>query len=1462
MTDFNSTITVGTEGIDNFVKGLKQIDSEIKIIEAELRKIGVPEGKIKKQAITFRNQMIASTKKIAAERKSSDEKIYNQEKALSNKQFKKLKSQSKALHQTKVKVKKVEHELFLQQIKEQGKAERKQIKKNNALRDSGTSKGGKQSVTKSVFKGNIASKAVGGVFNALSSVAQQTIDGFIEVEKGLISLSNQTDLTGTDLTNLNGDIIGLTETFDVDYNEALQANITLMKEFGLSHDQAQDSIEQGFLNGANVNGDFLTQVREYSTQFREAGLGAEDLVNIIQIANRKGVFNDKLADSIKEAGLAIRGMTKTTKIALEPLGKLRNEQIKIAIQAGKSFEAMQLVAKGMDEVSLSAAQTQAIIADVFKGAGEDAGRALLDVLKEYDTELNNVFSATNIYRKEQEKLLEANKELGRVQSELSKDLGAFWTNMKTLGVESLTSLIKQMGVFAKWLGFIKSEVDTVNNAFEEQTLSINKWVGVLNSSSGSVNGKTKALKELNKLLKLTGDDVLTLTNYEKNLEKQLDKSTLSLTKQKDVATASAEDNDFIRQLKEAEQAVDDWNESVQEFIAQGLDPNKSPLQTLGGFIEQGFAPTWDVQIRSSQTLLEESEKKLSRLKLKNQARYNRLFKKTITEKSEELKLTKEISKFSKNELNNLRLKLTVKQANNSATQKELDLLKEINAELLKYEKETPQINHDGGSSADKRKRKNRERVGSYDDIIAAIEADLDDSLTDNEIQSAKILKQELDDVAGAYIKILGSLEQSKKAQIELKRELLASKKGFEDVVPVFDELKRQFIKSFTDGNLGEQLTQSATFDKLPEDLKKKFKSLNFTDTATGLDLFKLFETESLSGEEADAIFKKVTNIGNTLRENIDALAKEGITSPLFEEILSREENTDRLEKEIETNAKLIEDSGVEGAKKTREIEDSVLEYQEKIAKKRVELEKQIGKTVADLFVKNGHLLSALGESDLTTAVLSKTSQFKLLNDAAEEAIEKTKQLLLSTKGDEKLSEKYTQILRDQTDTLVTEKRLQDRELEDLGVEFAKTELAQFKKRFTNQKDELENNLREQTMDVRDAEAERDADRKRFNKRAKRDDRDFNDAEIGVMLAHTENIIGLEDKRHDTEKTLRVGAYIAALGDIKLRHGDIDILLKKFNLDERQLVFDHNKKLVGIIEKGAIEQKDGKKKAFLTSDEIGDLVDETVAAFQDVFSAYLSYQDSIGEAAISAIQTQLDFINSEISESTSSLNSLQDDLEGKREGRREAVLRGIEVEKDKNESLVDKKIEQERRLEEEEKKQSERRKEAAISQALINAAVAVTGTWAGYASLGFAGIVAAGIQTATILASTGFEIATIQNQTFADGGMLEGNSHANGGIPFTIDGVSGFEAEGGEAIINKRSTSMYKPLLSAINEAGGGKKFQQGAVLGANFESMNDVTGGFRRSDLMEILNKEIFVSVTDIQNTTQRQASVTERSSI
>lgn len=86
--------------------------------------------------------------------------------------------------------------------------------------------------------------------------------------------------------------------------------------------------------------------------------------------------------------------------------------------------------------------------------------------------------------------------------------------------------------------------------------------------------------------------------------------------------------------------------------------------------------------------------------------------------------------------------------------------------------------------------------------------------------------------------------------------------------------------------------------------------------------------------------------------------------------------------------------------------------------------------------------------------------------------------------------------------------------------------------------------------------------------------------------------------------------------------------------------------------------------------------------------------------------------------------------------------------------------------------------------------------------------------------------------FKKGGMIEGASHEQGGVPFTVAGRAGFEAEGGEFIVNKRATEAFLPMLERINSFGNSsipvqrQAFANGGVV---------PQGGGRTDDLLEQL---------------------------
>lgn len=102
-----------------------------------------------------------------------------------------------------------------------------------------------------------------------------------------------------------------------------------------------------------------------------------------------------------------------------------------------------------------------------------------------------------------------------------------------------------------------------------------------------------------------------------------------------------------------------------------------------------------------------------------------------------------------------------------------------------------------------------------------------------------------------------------------------------------------------------------------------------------------------------------------------------------------------------------------------------------------------------------------------------------------------------------------------------------------------------------------------------------------------------------------------------------------------------------------------------------------------------------------------------------------------------------------------------------------------------------------------------------------------------------------------GGMFQGASHANGGVKFRVGGTI-HEAEGGEAIINKKSTARFRPILSAINSYNGnGVKFADGGIIsqgekfamGGELRSVQSMISGSTTQKVVLVES-----DVTDTQN--------------
>lgn len=197
--------------------------------------------------------------------------------------------------------------------------------------------------------------------------------------------------------------------------------------------------------------------------------------------------------------------------------------------------------------------------------------------------------------------------------------------------------------------------------------------------------------------------------------------------------------------------------------------------------------------------------------------------------------------------------------------------------------------------------------------------------------------------------------------------------------------------------------------------------------------------------------------------------------------------------------------------------------------------------------------------------------------------------------------------------------------------------------------------------------------------------------------------------------------------------------------------------------------------------------------------------------------------------------------------RQAMERRLQLEKE----------DQERRIEQKEKQQKKAEMLQSMFEGIANTAVGVTAALKYGPILGpiFAAIVGA-------MGAAQVAIISAQINKLADGGLLIGPSHSQGGM--RVQGTN-IEVEGGEYVINKRSTRKYLPLLEQINAEGRSgstfkpiSKFAQGGRLNIERASRVAEFGLSERvfGRALKNINMRPQVSVVDINRVNQELTNV------
>ena len=298
--------------------------------------------------------------------------------------------------------------------------------------------------------------------------------------------------------------------------------------------------------------------------------------------------------------------------------------------------------------------------------------------------------------------------------------------------------------------------------------------------------------------------------------------------------------------------------------------------------------------------------------------------------------------------------------------------------------------------------------------------------------------------------------------------------------------------------------------------------------------------------------------------------------------------------------------------------------------------------------------------------------------------------------------------------------------------------------------------------------------------------------------------------------------------------------------------------------------DGEQEVFENLEELADVFFENVFdPIAEAFSALLEFQIEEAQEALDKATAMHDKSVEQVAASNQRLAEIKNEM-AKASGNQLETLKQQQADEmlllaqreAEEKRLAREKEKRERELERKQKQQKKLELKMSLAEGITNTAVSVTKalTWGWPLGAIFAAIIGAmGAAQTAIIAK--------QLSKLADGGILGGRYHSDGGNPIPSMGV---EVERGEAVINRKSTAKYLPLLDAINADGNGgkhtllktssniKRYAVGGVI-----DTNRMVNNIERNSTTQVIKESVgmidmhpVVSVVDINRGQKNLATV------
>lgn len=335
------------------------------------------------------------------------------------------------------------------------------------------------------------------VFLSLSGIvgAGVAFKWFFDYNKGIEEATRLTrellGLTGDKLKAMRSEIQATADTYGKDYKEVLEAVDVLTAQYGIDAGEALKIVNDGLQSGADLNGDMIAQIKQYAPAFRDANIGAKELVGSIH-QTRSGIFSKEGMDLIQMGSKKIREMSDKTAASLDGIG-ISSKKIQEELRNGtkSTFDVIKLVSTKLKDMPQDSKEVGNVLKDVFGRQGANAGLKMIEQLDTMNIDLDKLKETTGEYGEKMNEQREASTELNKTMAALfdmsDKGFGEMLIQIKTLTIQGFTR-------------FLKTIINTINGLID------------LYNQSESFRTKVEALifvfKALGMLVKLVFNEII------------------------------------------------------------------------------------------------------------------------------------------------------------------------------------------------------------------------------------------------------------------------------------------------------------------------------------------------------------------------------------------------------------------------------------------------------------------------------------------------------------------------------------------------------------------------------------------------------------------------------------------------------------------------------------------------------------------------------------------------------------------------------------------------------------------------------------------------------------------------------------------------------------------------------------------------------------------------------------------